>query len=276
MRYPRGVTRSSWLACIGLVLAGCSDDGTISANDTDTGSAGLPSSDSNSEDDEDESSASAGDPDSASASGTSGDAPTGGSSGGEGTGGEVAGSLEECVAQDLVVLDCSGEEFGMAWVAYAPEFGCAAGSGGSTTVAQFTFRLDEVVEEEAQIRGLRLTPPMPAPTDQTLEFMTDAPVPFGELPLVLEWASVFTSMTFAGGLSFLDATPDDSVCSLEAIPEWEALGAGATLRGQVELGGGTISVLDGDGEPTAVVSPDFALRGCFHLPAESHVLELDE
>lgn len=276
MRYPRGMTRSSWLAWVGLVIVGCSDDGTISANDTDAGSAGLPSSGSSSEDEEDESSASAGDSDSASTSGTSGNAPMGDSSGGSGTGGSVASSLEECVAQDLVSLDCSGEEFGMAWVAYAPEFGCAAGSAGSTTVARFTFRLDEVVDEEAQIRGLRLTPPMPAPTDQMLEFMTDAPVPYGELPLVLEWASVFTSMTFAGGLSFLDATPDESVCALESIPEWDALGSGATLRGEVELGGGTISVLDGDGEPTAVVSPDFALQGCFHLPAESYVLELDE
>ena len=270
------MTRSSWAACLALLVAGCSDDGTISADDTDAGSAGLPSGGSGTEDDEPESSATAGEPDSDSGSGTSGDAPTGGSSGGDATGGAVAGSLEECVAQELVSLDCSSDEFGMAWVAYAPEFGCAAGTGGSSMVAQFTFRLDEVVEEEAQIRGLRLTPPMPAPTDQTLEFTTDAPVPYGELPLVLEWASVFTSMTFAGGLSFLDATPDDSVCTLESIPEWEALGAGATLRGQLELGGGTISILDSEGEPTAVVSPEFALQGCFNLPAESYVLELDE
>lgn len=267
------MTRLTWTACLALALAGCSDDGTISADDTDTGSAGLPSGESGTGDDAD-SAATAAEPDSDSGGGGSsgGGAPTGDSSGG----GEVASSLEECVAQELVSLDCSGDDFGMAWVAYAPDFGCAAGSGGASSVAQFTFRLDEVVDEEAQIRGLRLTPPMPSPTDQTLEFTTDAPVPYGELPLELEWASVFTSMTLAGGLSFLDAAPDESVCALKSIPEWKALGAGATLRGEITLGGGTISVLDPEGEPTTVVSPDFALQGCFHLPAESYVLELDE
>ena len=49
-----------------------------------------------------------------------------------------------------------------------------------------------------------------------------------------------------------------------------------TLRGSFELGGGTLTVLDEDGNPTTLISEGFALRGCFSLPAESYALELDE
>ena len=80
----------------------------------------------------------------------------------------------------------------------------------------------------------------------------------------------------AGGLSFLDATPDTSTCALESIPAWTDLGTGATLRGSFELSGGTLTVLDEDGNPTTLISEGFALRGCFSLPAESYALELDE
>ncbi len=254
-----------------LVAAGCSDDGTISANDTDTGTATSPTT--GAETSGPPNSGTAGESDSVSGSG--GDASSG-SEGGSGSGGDVASSLAECIATGSIPIDCSGPDFVIQWVAYDPEIGCMGATGGSTDVAQFLFRLDEVVDEEAQIRGLRLTPPNASAADQIIEFTADESVPYGMLPLVLQWPSLFTQMTFAGGLSFIDATPDVSTCTLESIPPWPDLGAGATLRGAFELAGGTLTVLDQDGNPAAVVSPDFALRGCFNLPAENHVLELDE
>lgn len=249
--------RSAWLAW--LALAACSDDGTVFADDTVATSGMMtsgPASDAS------------GAPDP-----SGGDSE--GSSGSEG-GGEVASSLEECIAQGVIELDCSGEAPGTQWVAFAPELGCSGSAGASTDVARFLFRLDEVVDDEAQIRGLRLGPPEPAATDQRLEFTAESPVPYGQLSLLLVWPSVLTQMPLAGGLSFLDATPDTSTCALESIPAWTDLGTGATLRGSFELGGGTLTVLDEDGNPTTLISEGFALRGCFSLPAESYALELDE
>jgi hypothetical protein len=260
------------LARLGFALslaAGCSDDGTPAADEADSGSGTSPTTGAETSG----SGASASD----SASGPVGDASSGeGSGSGSGSGGVVATSLDECIAEGVIPVDCSAEDFGIQWVAYAPEVGCAGAMGGVDEVAQFLFRLDEVVDEEAQIRGLRLQPPNPSGTDQIIEFTAETPVPYGMLPLLLEWPSVLTQMAFAGGLSFIDVTPDSSTCTLEAIPAWEDLGMGATLRGTFELGGGTLTVLDEDGSPTSLVSEGFELRGCFHLPAESYVLELDE
>ncbi len=252
-----------------LAVAGCSDDGTISADETDGGSATSPTTGPETSG----SSASASASDSASASGPAGDSS---SSEGSGGGADVAASLEECIEAGVIPIDCSAADFGIQWVAYAPEVGCTGAMGGVDEVAQFLFRLDEVVEEEAQIRGLRLQPPNPSGTDQIIAFTAGNPVPYSMLPLLLEWPSVLQQMAFAGGLSFIDVTPDSSTCELEAIPAWEELGMGATLRGTFELGGGTLTVLDEDGNPTPLVSQGFELRGCFQLPAESYVLELDE
>lgn len=218
---------------------------------------------------------------------TGGPATSVGESDGEGTTAEGEGttvadestgapidSFDTCLASMVFELDCT-EPGTRRWVAWGESFGCVGVSGGSMELARVLFRLDETVEGEPQIRGLRLGVEVPGPTDEVVEWTAPAPVPYAAWTPEVAWPLELTRMVFAGGLSFLVGRTDDATITFAEIPSLDALMNGTTLRGDFTWNGGDYDILQPDGSIATIADPTAQGAGCFHLPGELYPLELD-
>ena len=149
-------------------------------------------------------------------------------------------------------------------------------TGGADVLARVLFRLDETIDGEPQVRGVRLGADAPSPTDEILQWNAPTPVPYASWTTDVAWPFELTQMVFAGGLSFLVARTDDATITFTAIPALEALMNGTDLQGDFTWTGGDYDVLQDD-ESIATVSDATAQgAGCFHLPAELYALELED
>jgi hypothetical protein len=153
--------------------------------------------------------------------------------------------------------------------------GCNGASGGSDTLARVLFRLDEVVDTEPQLRGLRVGPTTPQPTDEIIQWNAPALVPYASWTADVAWPLVLKRMTFAGGLSFLELRTDDAEIHFAAVPPLDVLMDGTTLQAEYTWSGGDYDVLDGD-DVFTVPDPTAQGAGCFHVPAELYALELED
>jgi hypothetical protein len=171
-----------------------------------------------------------------------------------------------------VVLDCTVAGTVVLSV-YGERLGCFVTVGPSTTMASFLFWLDDVVDGDAQVVGLRLAPPAPGSfMDDRIEFTAPAPVPLSTLPTTLAWPVTVTPNPAGAAINFSEGQSSDAqVQLLEPIDAAQLPDGTETARATFSFQGGTYQL------PTGPAENDPSARGigCFHLPAELHPLELD-
>jgi hypothetical protein len=193
---------------------------------------------------------------------------------GTSTTGDEIDSFEDCLAFVDIALECT-DPGDHAWVAYGESFGCVGSTGGAGVLARVLFRLDETVDGEPQLRGLRLGPDAPHPTDELVQWNAPALVPYAAWTTDVAWPLELKQMTFAGGLSFLVGRTDDAAITFTAIPPLETLMNGTDLQGELTWAGGDYDILQDDESIATLNDPTAQGAGCFHLPAELYPLELD-
>jgi hypothetical protein len=205
--------------------------------------------------------------------GTSGD-PTGDETGTPDTGDETSAegpaSLEECIAESVIDVECGGDEPAFSYVAWSESLGCSGALGATEKQALVLTSLAMTPEGgEPPVLGMRIAGPGAALPEDVLEQILPTPVPYGMFTPELPGLTVFVR-----GLPLVFTSAEgEGRMDLTAVPPLEALLAGGeTIEGTFELTGAAVLVPDAT---TPVDDPSFAMRGCFRLPGDLHPIELD-
>ena len=175
-------------------------------------------------------------------------------------------SLESCMEQTAISLDCD-ESSRFQYVAFGDVLGCS-GSRSATQeeLVRFTFSLDEVIDTVPQIRSIRVVNSDIA-GDTRFEASAPTPVSLPEVPSeITEWAGDLVSDP--PGL-FGVAGAEASV-SLDAVPDFDQLSNMEMVSGTFEIVGGSVTTV---GSP--VEEPNVQVFGCFMAPGELHAVETD-
>lgn len=183
------------------------------------------------------------------------------------SGGGEPPSLEQCMEQTGIALDC-GEGSRFQYIVFGDVLGC----GGTASYTQeelvrFTYSIGEIVDGVLQIQSLRVVT-SPVESQNRFEALAPAPIALPELPLEI---AGWTGDLHALPPGIFDLEGGQATVTLDAIPTQEQLDAGGVMvTGTFEVVGGAVTNLG-----ASVDDPGVHAFGCFAAPAESHAVELD-
>ena len=203
--------------------------------------------------------------DAESSEGGSGEAGSGGAP--ETGGGGEPVTLESCMAQTGIDLDC-GADSRFQYVAFGDTLGCGGlASYTDDEVLRFAYSLAEMIEDDYPIRELRVY----SPSDDGDRFVAVSPtfVLLANLtPAVSEWVGEVHALP----PGIFDVSGADAGLTMSPVPtamDFELMNE-VLVTGTFSLQGGAIVNIAAD-----VDDPTVQVVGCFAAPAQVHPIELD-
>lgn len=206
------------------------------------------------------------------ASGTEGSAdsqPTGeaGSGGEPETGGSQPVTLESCMEQTGIALDCDADSR-FQYVAFGDTLGCGGlASYTGDEVLRFAYSLTEMIGDDYPIREMRVYSPSNG-GDHLVAAAPAAVLLWSLTPAVSDWVGEVHALP-PGIFDVIDADAGLSMSPVPTAMDFELMNE-VLVTGSFSLQGGAIVNIAAE-----VDDPTVQVVGCFVAPAQAHPIELD-